>query len=506
MSSNAEEKTSEVSPAAVKRCPSCGRLIGDVTECPYCHARVYKRISLKALFILVALVLAGSGLSLYLVPYGQPNKYKISELTELNNYWHVAIEGTVIGRPYYSASQISFDVSDGTGTIRVVLEPPGMDEWTKNPSNVPAIGDHVFVEGDAYVRGDSKKIYVTNAEWIRVSRSLPVAHLRVNDLVSPYHNFSYVNKKAYVTGVVVNLKKYAGGGINAIIIDPDFIVGLNSSPVPIWNESKQLPHYGLTVYIGGDHAALCKAQEIVGNIRPLQKITMLASITEYNGYLELIPADFSTITTEELWPYAVPIATILGNFAEYSGKLVLVRGRINTAADGITKIGTSSVGYYITDDGTNKLEVFGPGMLDDLLYRDGYPAMYEEILTLGAITEYSGIYETVLASYSCVLRNKTTTYISSLSTAYHMTRVTVKITTTGSWTSTTYFCEMSGTVNGTAVTIRIFNVLNSTVYNYTGVLLPPAGTYYVTGIYYTSGGNNYLYVTSCSNGYEMGPA
>ena len=140
-------------------CSSCGRFVGALTRCPYCGARVTKRLSVR-FFRYAALLLGTVGLALlYMMARTQQiPRIKISDIKPTMNFAYVQIAGTVSGdaRAFKEAGRIRslrFMVDDGTGEITVNAY-RSQAQALADEGRLPRLGDQVEVAGSLSVTAD----------------------------------------------------------------------------------------------------------------------------------------------------------------------------------------------------------------------------------------------------------------------------------------------------------------------------------------------------------------
>ncbi|MBQ3811107.1 MAG: hypothetical protein II839_09855, partial [Kiritimatiellae bacterium] len=126
-------------------CPQCGRFVGAATKCPYCGAKVEKRMSLVALrWAAVLLSTVGLVLLWLMAKTREPEQIRIGDIETTMNFGVVRLSGhvTADARPFKNGNGMSFAVDDGTGNIRVFVDQSqrkAMDE----AGLVPRRGDDV---------------------------------------------------------------------------------------------------------------------------------------------------------------------------------------------------------------------------------------------------------------------------------------------------------------------------------------------------------------------------
>ncbi len=134
------------------RCPSCGREIPEGVEvCPYCGARVTRRLGARALLAFsLALILVGAVYAaLSLQGYG--TQVSIGDLSRRMTYASIQVSGIVTGSPSVYLNPrglegISFTISDGTGELRIRVYGRAAQRLVDSRV-LPSLGDRVQVSG-----------------------------------------------------------------------------------------------------------------------------------------------------------------------------------------------------------------------------------------------------------------------------------------------------------------------------------------------------------------------
>lgn len=126
-------------------CPACGRFVGTASKCPYCGARVAKRMSLVAVrWAAVLLSTVGLVLLYFMARTRDPERIRIGDIEPTMNFGLVRLAGEVRGdpRPFRNGNGMSFHVSDGTGSIIVFLDASQVQAMTDGDL-LPRKGDGV---------------------------------------------------------------------------------------------------------------------------------------------------------------------------------------------------------------------------------------------------------------------------------------------------------------------------------------------------------------------------
>jgi len=288
-----------------RRCPDCGRPLGDLTVCPRCGTDLTKRTSHKFLALICVVSLVG-GMIFYLnaVLVGAYT-VDIEDIDEGLNYGYVWIEGTVSNGPQYRiypSVRLSFDVNDGTGEIEIRAF-SSEAEWLVEENKVPRVGDHVKLFGT--VRIDEQwgdKIYLEKPEELELTRQAPT-----ESTISGVHSDYYSGEKFFavtVEGLLTDLRDYSWADIYTVEEEN------TGTTLSVYVSS------GLE-YLGGEQPE---------NLRLLSRLRITAGVSEYSGQPQLVPSSYEGIEVigRENLPDVVP----LDELENYDGELVGARGEI----------------------------------------------------------------------------------------------------------------------------------------------------------------------------------
>lgn len=183
-------------------CPSCGRFVGAVTKCPYCGAKVSKRMSLTATRW-AAVLLATVGLFLlYLM--AKNREIPVVQLGKIEPTWNfglVRVEGTVAtdARPFKSGRGMSFNVDDGTGRM-VVFTTERQMETLKEQNLVPKAGDKIAFDAQLNISDDKSNLKLSGMKTFVLERA-PADAVRIGDL-----DLKFSGKTVTIVGQTVALK------------------------------------------------------------------------------------------------------------------------------------------------------------------------------------------------------------------------------------------------------------------------------------------------------------
>ena len=139
-------------------CPSCGRFVGAKIHCPYCGAKVAKRMSLVAIRY-AAVLLATIGLVLLwaMAKFHDTPVVKIGDITPTMNFAQIRVDGTADSdvRTFRNGS-MGFNISDGTGSLMVFIsQKQGVE--LRRLGKLPHAGDAVRLNGTVSLSDGSAK-------------------------------------------------------------------------------------------------------------------------------------------------------------------------------------------------------------------------------------------------------------------------------------------------------------------------------------------------------------
>ena len=162
-------------------CPKCGRFVGAATKCPYCGAKVEKRMSLVALrWAAVLLSTVGLVLLWLMARTREPELVRIGDIEATMNFGVVRLAGEVRNdpRPFKNGNGMSFNVNDGSGSIVVFVDQAQRKAMAEG-GLVPRRGDGIdFVaQLQSSASGSSARIRSLNPSSFRLMRDgvAPVA-------------------------------------------------------------------------------------------------------------------------------------------------------------------------------------------------------------------------------------------------------------------------------------------------------------------------------------------
>jgi len=187
-------------------CPKCRRYVGTFERCPYCHARVPKRLAFRLLKWGGLTVAVLGILFLYVdlhsanIVVKNPPTVALSEIEPTMNMAQVYIQGKATFVKYYEDTRfLGMFVSDDAGnsifiraydaeTLRLIeMEKQRLAEGSSEPK-FPAVGDIVTIRGQLRVRPDFKMMILQYAEGLEIERPLE-NRVTIAQMVSNPENF-----------------------------------------------------------------------------------------------------------------------------------------------------------------------------------------------------------------------------------------------------------------------------------------------------------------------------
>ncbi|MDD2239147.1 MAG: OB-fold nucleic acid binding domain-containing protein [Kiritimatiellae bacterium] len=155
-------------------CPSCGRFVGAVTKCPYCGAKVEKRMSLTATrWAAVLLATIGLFLLWLMAVKRDVPVVKLGDIQPTMNFAQIRLEGEVKtdARPFRTGMGMSFHFTDGTGAVIVFITKKQMDEMIEN-NLTPKAGDQVSFIGSLNVSDDQMSMRLLSVKEFHLTRAV----------------------------------------------------------------------------------------------------------------------------------------------------------------------------------------------------------------------------------------------------------------------------------------------------------------------------------------------
>lgn len=155
-------------------CPSCGRFVGAVTKCPYCGSKVEKRMSLVATrWAAVLLATIGLFLLWLMAVKRDVPVVKLGDVQPTMNFAQIRLEGDVKtdARPFRTGMGMSFNFTDGTGSVIVFITKKQMDEMIEK-NLTPKAGDHVSFVGSLNVSDDQMTMRLLSVKEFVLTRAV----------------------------------------------------------------------------------------------------------------------------------------------------------------------------------------------------------------------------------------------------------------------------------------------------------------------------------------------
>jgi DNA/RNA endonuclease YhcR with UshA esterase domain len=179
-------------------CPACGRYVGAVTRCPYCKAKVPKRISLMATRW-AAILLATVGLFLlYLMAlHRDVPVVMLGDIQATMNFGQIRVVGQVMNdaRTFRNGS-MGFNVTDGTGSIMVFVSQRQAQQLASR-NMVPKAGDSINFVGGLNVSEQESSMRLLSVNELKLDRA-PALETRLADI-----NDTLIGAGVTVAGKVV---------------------------------------------------------------------------------------------------------------------------------------------------------------------------------------------------------------------------------------------------------------------------------------------------------------
>jgi hypothetical protein len=200
-------------------CPSCGRFAGAYETCPYCHASIKTRMSLK---IIKRLAVAGSLVGLLLlylgVQYKQIPKVQIGALDLRYNMAIAQFEGTVTDIKI-DEQKNSFRIWLDDGTGQAVLS--GFNKYTKFKDSLgdrfPQIGDTVSASGNISMNEG----FGTSGFLSSPRRFALIKRNKIVDMTLKEARHATAGTRAFFTIQIVSERKFEKGRALTVKDDSD---------------------------------------------------------------------------------------------------------------------------------------------------------------------------------------------------------------------------------------------------------------------------------------------
>lgn len=181
-------------------CPSCGRFVGPVGKCPYCGAKIHRRMSL-VLIRWAAIFLATVGLFLlYLMAkHRDVPVVMLGNVQPTMNFGQIRVVGQAVsdGR-FFKNGSMGFTVSDGTGSMMVFTSQRQAQELEAKDL-IPRSGDSVNFVGGLNISEDRSNLRLISVENFELTRAA-VKTTKLADITT-----ALVGSSVEVSGQVVDL-------------------------------------------------------------------------------------------------------------------------------------------------------------------------------------------------------------------------------------------------------------------------------------------------------------
>ena len=183
MTVNKEALPGHETQSSEMNCPSCGRFVGAVTKCPYCGAKVEKRMSLVAIrWAAVLLATVGLFLLFLMAKHRNIPVVKLGDVKPTMNFAQIRVEGVAESdaRTFRTGGGMGFNFTDGTGTIMVFISQKQAQEMVER-NLVPKAGDQVSFAGGLNISDDKSSMRLLSVDEFQLVRA-PAATLRLADV------------------------------------------------------------------------------------------------------------------------------------------------------------------------------------------------------------------------------------------------------------------------------------------------------------------------------------
>ncbi|KKK71645.1 hypothetical protein LCGC14_2911840, partial [marine sediment metagenome] len=267
--------------------PSCNRFVGVHTTCPYCGAKISKRMSVM-LFKYGALAVAFIGLILlYLAARVVETKViKVRDVIPSMSFAYVRVQGTVPFQPriYPETKSLSFTVDDGTGRISIKAYGAVTEELIRT-DKLPKIGDWVDVAGQLQVKEERASMIIQRPKEVKVT-SAEVLIAQVPTLKIAQIIRGKIGQLIKCEGKIINIRTFPKG--RSLKISD----GSGDIDIVIWDSVyEKIPNRG-TLQIG-------------------REISVQGIIGEYRGKLQVqprAPEEIKIVGAKEEVTVAPPVA------------------------------------------------------------------------------------------------------------------------------------------------------------------------------------------------------
>ena len=164
-------------------CPACGRFVGAVGKCPYCGAKVAKRMSLTATrWAAVLLATVGLFLLYLMARYREIPVVELGKIEPTMNFGQIRVVGTVAtdAKPFKSGRGMSFNVDDGTGRMVVFTTERQMNEMAEQ-GLTPRAGDKIEFNAQLNLSDDKSNLKLSSLKSLKLEKA-PAKTVRLADL------------------------------------------------------------------------------------------------------------------------------------------------------------------------------------------------------------------------------------------------------------------------------------------------------------------------------------
>lgn len=182
-------------------CPACGRFVGAVGKCPYCGAKVAKRMSLTATrWAAVLLATVGLFLLYLMARYREVPVVQLGSIEPTMNFGQIRVVGTVASdaKPFRSGRGMSFNVDDGTGQMVVFTTERQMKEMA-DQGLTPRAGDQIEFNAQLNLSDDKSNLKLSSLNNFKLEKA-PAKTVRLSDL-----NAGLAKQTVQISGKVESL-------------------------------------------------------------------------------------------------------------------------------------------------------------------------------------------------------------------------------------------------------------------------------------------------------------
>lgn len=200
-------------------CPSCGRYAGSYETCPYCHASIKTRMSLK---IIKRLAIIGSIAGLVLLYFGVQNKQipqvQIGSLDLRYNMAIAQFEGTVSDLKI-DEQKDTFRIWLDDGTGQAVLS--GFNKYSKYKKELgdqfPQIGDTIRASGNISIsEGFGTSVFLSSPRRYELIQRNKTLDMTLKDV-----RHATPGTRVFVTVEIVSERKFEKGRSFSVKDDTD---------------------------------------------------------------------------------------------------------------------------------------------------------------------------------------------------------------------------------------------------------------------------------------------